>query len=250
MPWSLGWLLVRAWQICSGDHRPRRAVLDEVAQRALAHQLAFLRPGPARGGDPVGHVGEVADSPRVVPQLARDGAGRAPQGASDGPQRLAGGAQIAYPFPLGERQETRVQLLLKGLETHRPHRCLHDHTGHRDGSRRVVHTSAVGVGPPVAGLPDAVVPVLGGAWIHPNLLGSFPARDAPGPQLHVLLAPRVSQVPVVHACLAGQRERRIQVQPQLTGHGRHSPHDIQPLKETPLQRRIKPLPAHGPRNSH
>lgn len=50
-------------------------------------------------------VGVIAVGPRVAPQLTRDSAGRAPQGPSDGPQRLAGGVEVAYPLPLGVGQK-------------------------------------------------------------------------------------------------------------------------------------------------
>ena len=36
------------------------------------------------------------------------------QRPADRPQRVAGGAQVADPLPLGQRQEPRVQLLVQG----------------------------------------------------------------------------------------------------------------------------------------
>lgn len=130
--------------------------------------------------------------------------------------------QVAYPLSLGERQESRVQLLLKGLEAHRR---LDDHTGHRDGSGRIVHTLAVRVDPRIAGPEHAVVPVLSRARIYSDLLGGLTAGDPRARSFLNSSRPGCPGCPVVIAGLAGQGERSVQVQPQLTGNGRRAPHD-------------------------
>uniref|UniRef100_UPI001F1FA330 hypothetical protein n=1 Tax=Streptomyces griseus TaxID=1911 RepID=UPI001F1FA330 len=158
---------------------------------------------------------------------------------------MAGLVHVSDRLPLGHVQEPGVQPRVDRREGRLG--CAGADGGH---AGLIVDQTAVSVQSRMADLPDALVPVLGGALVDADLRGGIAASDSGRTQPLVLrptgMPGRAGLAATADTGLTGPSERRIAVHSDCaSGNGDAAALPIQCLEEPRLQH----LKTHDPRNS-